>query len=73
MSAATATVSLSAREGETLHVSERSAIDALVSAHLELQKAEDAVRDNALAIATAERAQQQAIAPAERALQQALC
>jgi hypothetical protein len=57
---ATATLSLRAREGETRYVSERSAIDALVSAQLELQKAEDAVRDNALAIEAAKRALSQA-------------
>ena len=57
---ATATLSLRAREGETLYVSERSAIDGLVSAQLELQKAEDAVRDNALAIEAAKRALSQA-------------
>jgi hypothetical protein len=57
---ATLNLSLSAREGETLYVSERSAIDALVSAQLELKKAEDAVHENALAIAAAESALSQA-------------
>jgi hypothetical protein len=39
---------------------ERAAIDSLVGARLELHKAENDVRDNALAIAVAERALQQA-------------
>ena len=52
-------LSLAACKGDT-NVAERKVIDVLVNAHLELQKAEDAVRDNALAIKAAERALQQA-------------
>ncbi len=64
MSAATTTASLSlrlsAREGKPRNGTERSFIDGLVSAHLELQKAENAVHDKALAIADAKRTLQQA-------------
>ena len=55
----TTDLSLAACKGDT-NVAERKFIDVLVNAHLELQKAEDAVRDNALAIKAAERALQQA-------------
>ena len=55
----TTDLSLAACKGDT-NVAERKVIDVLVNAHLELQKAEDAVRDNALAIKAAERALQQA-------------
>ena len=47
------------QEGGARETQQRAAIDALICARLELQKAENNVRDNAQAIAAAERALQQ--------------